>query len=188
MLLNRYQREEMAKYRISAGLSVRSFENMIKQVEAYQNGLNRKCELLCQRLAEVGRQAAVTAINDSPLGKTITLSVQLEPKAVVCKAILMAVGQTKESEGYGSINTLLLVEFGSGIRYNASANPKAGEFGMGVGTFPGQTHAFDPDGWYYWGADNQWHHSFGVKATMPIYKASLDIRQQIQAIAREVFG
>lgn len=178
----------MAKYKVTGGLSVKSIDNMIKQVEAYQSNLNRKCEVLCRRLAEAGRQTAVTAINESPLGKTITLSIRMEPKEVGCKAILMAVGQTKDSENYGSINTLLLVEFGAGIRYNATANPKAGEFGMGVGTFPGQTHAFDPEGWYYWGDDDQWHHSYGVKATMPIYKATVSIRQQVLTIAREVFA
>ena len=178
----------MAKKKINAVLSVRSIDNMIKQVEKYQADINRKCEILCRRLAEVGRQAALVAINDSPLGKTITLSVRVDPHVVGCKAVFMAIGQTKESENYGSINTLLLVEFGAGIRYNAIPNPKSGELGMGVGTFPGQTHAFDPDGWYFFGEDNKWHHSYGVEATMPMYKATVAIRQQILTIAREVFA
>ena len=82
---------------------------------------------------------------------------------------------------------MLLVEFGAGIHYNANANPKAGEMGCGVGTFPGQIHAFE-DGWYYWGEDKKWHYTHGTKATMPMYSASVAIREKVRECAKEVFG
>ena len=83
---------------------------------------------------------------------------------------------------------MLLIEFGAGIRYNPLPNPKAGEYGMGVGTYPGQMHAFDPAGWYYWGEDEKWHHSYGIKATMPMYNAAKIIQERVVQIAREVFS
>ena len=48
-------------------------------------------------------------------------------------------------------------------------------------------HAFE-DGWYYLGNDNQWHYTHGVKATMPMYNATIEIINQYKQIAREVFS
>ena len=129
---------------------------------------------------------AQTKIGESPLGKTISLRIDMEPSKAGCKAILIASGQTKSND-YGTVNTLLLVEFGAGVFYNPSDNPKAGEMGYGIGTFPGQIHAFE-DGWYYWGEDEKWHYTHGVKATMPMYSASVAIREQVASIAKEVFS
>lgn len=177
----------MDKKVIRGNMSSKGIQSIIDQLQDYKQDLHRKTELLCQRLAEAGLTVAQTAVGESPLGKTITLRIQMEPRPDGCKAMLVAAGQTKSND-YGTVNTLLLVEFGSGIRLNPVDNPKAGEFGMGVGTFPGQIHAFDPDGWYYWGEDEKWHHTYGTKATMPMYNASVAIRQQVAIIAKEVFG
>lgn len=176
----------MAKRVIKGNLSSKGIQSIIDQLQDYKQDLHRKTELLCQRLAGAGLIVAQTAVGESPLGKTITLRIQMEPRADGCKAMLVVAGQIKSND-YGTISTLCLVEFGSGIRYNHVGNPKAPEFGMGVGTFPGQKWAFNEDGWWYLGADNEWHHSYGVKATMPMYNASMAIRQQIAAITKEVF-
>lgn len=177
----------MAK-KIKISLSKSGIEKLRDEVQQYRNSLSYKCELLCERLADVGCIIATSNIAESPLGKTITLSSKVSSQQVGCKAILTAVGQTKQAEGYEPINTLLLVEFGAGIRFNKTPNPKANEFGMGVGTFPGQIHAFDNDGWYYLGEDDKWHHTYGVKATMPMYFAGKELRDKVVAIAREVFN
>lgn len=166
----------------------KSLKEAISYIEQYRADLPRKCELLCRRLAESGMQVAKTAIAESPQGKTITLTTDIRPEKAGCKAILMATGKTVTSSDGRGFNLLLAVEFGAGVKYNATANPKASEFGMGVGTFPDQTHAFDPNGWYYLGDDGEWHHSYGVRATMPMYKASMEIQRNIKEIAKEVFG
>lgn len=179
----------MAKKTLKINLfDSKSLQKAIDEINRYKNDLPRKCELLCQRLAESGVQVAKTAISESPQGKTITLTTDIRPEKAGCKAILMATGKTVTSSDGRSFNLLLAVEFGAGIKYNATANPKASEFGMGVGTFPDQTHAFDPNGWYYLGDDGEWHHSYGVRATMPMYKASMEIQRNIKEIAKEVFG
>ena len=177
----------MAKRVIKGNLSSKGIQSIIDQLKDYKQDLHRKTELLCQRLAGAGLIVAQTAVGESPLGKTIILRIQMEPRADGCKAMLVAAGQIKSND-YGTISTLCLVEFGSGIRYNHVGNPKAPEFGMGVGTFPGQKRAFNEDGWWYLGDDDEWHHSYGVKATMPMYNASVTIRQHVAAIVKEVFG
>ena len=61
--------------------------------------------------------------------------------------------------------------------------------GYGVGTFPGQTHAFQEEGWWFKDEEtDKWIHSYGVQATMPMYNASIEMRQKVTEIAKEVFA
>lgn len=173
--------------KISFNLSVSSIQNAIKEVQAYKNSLNAKCEELCRQLIAVGYAVALQKINESPIGNTVVLNSALSPSSVGCKAILMAVGQTKQADGYAPVNTLLLLEFGSGIHFNPVPNPMADKFGMGVGTFPDQTHAFEDGGWYFLGTDDKWHHSYGVKATMPMYSAIESMKNHVLELAKGVF-
>lgn len=175
---------------IKVSLSRTEIKAAIRKIQKYKEGLLAKCETFAERLAEIGLQEAKVRISQSSLGNTISVSVKTEPFDNGCRAILVGVGQTQQpADGsFEPINTLIMVEFGAGITYNPTANPKAAEFGYGVGTYPGQTHAFDPNGWYYMGNDNKWHHSFGIKATMPMYGAAVEMGNNISKIAKEVFG
>lgn len=178
----------MAKHTINVSLSERSINKAIEQLKRYENSLNRKCKLLVERLAELGDKAAIMSISESPLGRTVTLRVDRKPIQDGYQAILIATGKTVEVEDREPFYTLLAIEFGAGIHYNSgNEHPKADEFGLGVGTYPGQIHAFE-DGWYYLGEDNQWHYTHGVKATMPMYNATMEIINQYKQIAREVFS
>ena len=165
----------------------KSLQQAIKQIEAYRDDLPRKCQEICRRLCEVGQQTALVAINESPQGKAVTLRMDIDPSKTGCKAMLIGTGKTVTDDKGRTFNLLFGIEFGSGIKYNATANPKATEFGMGVGTFPDQKHAFSKDGWMYLGNDGSWHHSYGIKATMPMYKAMVEIRRNLDTVIREVF-
>ena len=178
--------------KISMSLSHDSIQNAIKEIRQYKSDLNKKCEELCRRLTDEGIATANSYIAKSPLGKMIVVQSKINPGKAGCKAMVFAVGQTLETEGYAPFNTLLAVEFGSGIFYNADGNPKAGELGFGVGTFPDQKHAFE-DGWFYPSDEVEngktvWKYTHGVKATMPMYNASKEMREKIVAVAKEVFG
>ena len=86
---------------------------------------------------------------------------------------------------------VLFVEFGAGLLYSNPQNPKAGEMGMGVGTYPGQTHAYDPAGWWFTkggGGHTEKIHSYGNPAYMPMYKASEELRNSVAKIFDEYFG
>jgi hypothetical protein len=140
------------------------------------------------RLAEIGITTAKIHIDQSPLGHYVSIRTNIEAMEMGCKAILIATGETLVSDEYNDFNTLLAIEFGAGIHYNKDPNPKASELGFGVGTFPGQIHAFD-EGWFYWDEDSQsWKYTHGVKATMPMYNASIEIIKNIKKIAKEVFS
>ena len=167
---------------------VQSIQKALEELRRYELDLRSRCERLCERLAEEGIKVAKASIGDSGYGKSITITSKISPEEAGCQAIIMATGKTVKAEDGRDFNLLLAVEFGAGIKYNPVANPMASELGYGVGTFPGQTHAFDPKGWYYLGSDGQWHHSYGVKATMPMYKAMVAIKEKLDAVVKEVFG
>lgn len=178
----------MARHTIDISLSEKSVNEAIRQLQQYKQSLQYKCELLVGRLAELGDKAAIMSANESPLGRTVTLRVDRKPIQDGYQAILIATGKIVEVEDREPFYTLLAIEFGAGIYYNSgNENPKANDFGLGVGTYPGQIHAFE-DGWYYLGNDNQWHYTHGVKATMPMYNATIEIINQYKQIAREVFS
>lgn len=168
--------------------SQKSIQNAIKQIEQYRDDLPRKCQEICRRLSEEGVRVADVAINSVPIGRTITLTTDINPSKMGCKAIMKMTGTKTRTDDGRVFFSALAIEFGSGIRYNPTSNPKAPEFGMGVGTFPGQSHAFQSEGWYYLDSNGEWKHSYGVQASMPMYKASVEMRQKIDSIVKEVFG
>lgn len=179
----------MAKKTISVNLFDNdSIRNAIRTIEQYRGDLPRKCQEICQRLSEEGVRVADAAINSVSIGKTITLTTNINPSKMGCQAIMKMTGRETRTEDGRIFRTHLAIEFGAGIRYNPTANPKSAEFGIGVGTFPGQTHAENPQGWWYLGSDGDWHHSYGVQASMPLYNASEDMRRKIDSIVKEVFG
>ena len=172
-----------------AELSKKGIEKLIKDLKNYRNTtLPNRCRDLVVRLAEIGVPVANSRIAESPLGRYVSIKTEIDPGTMGCKAIIIATGETFVSDEYNDFNTLLAIEFGAGIHYNQKENPKADELGFGVGTFPGQIHAFE-DGWFYWDEDSQgWKYTNGVKATMPMYSASVEMIKNIQKVAKEVFS
>lgn len=181
----------MAKRRYTVDiLSSASIERLKKELIYYRDEiLTKKCELLSERLAKIGLYVANLQISESPLGKYVSMSIDIQPEKVGCKAILIATGAVMQHEKYEDFSVLLAMEFGAGAHYNQAPNPLSSDLGYGVGTFPGQTHAFDKNGWYYWDDGAQkWRHTYGVKATMPMYEASKSIIEEAVRAAKDVFA
>lgn len=178
----------MAKRVLKASLSVDSIRNLQKELTAYRDSLTDKCRQLTEELAKIGANVIEAKVGESPLGKYVTLKTDITEEKAGCKAILIATGEIKKSEKYPPFNTLLAIEFGAGIHFNPIPNPNAGEFGLGVGTFPGQIHAYE-DFWFYWDEEKQeWLPTHGVKATWPMYYGNLEIQNSIVKVAKKVFG
>ena len=180
----------MAKKVFKADLSVSGLNDLKRQLLQYKDDLHTKCEKLVSRLLQSGVTVSQTRISESPLGKYVTVTTNISADNMGCKGILLAKGAVKEQEGYAPFSILLAIEFGSGIHYNPTPNPLiSSEFPYGVGTFPGQVHAMEPGGWYFWSEEKQqWIHSYGAKATMPMYSADMQIIQNVVKTAKEVFG
>ena len=178
----------MAK-NISEELSVKGIEAIKRQLLQYKDSLPIKCEKLVSRLLKSGVEVSQSRINESPLGKYVTVTTNISADNIGCKGILLAKGAVKEQDGYAPFSILLAIEFGAGVHFNPTPNPLiSSEFPYGVGTFPGQTHAYQ-DMWFYWDENTQeWKPTHGAKATMPMYSADMQIIQNVVKYAKEVFG
>ena len=175
--------------KIKEDLSVKGIESIKRQLLQYKDSLPIKCEKLVSRLLQSGVAVSQSKISESPLGKYVTVTTNISADKMGCKGILLAKGAVKEQEGYEPFSVLLAIEFGAGVHFNPTPNPLiSSEFPYGVGTYPGQVHAHE-DMWWYWDENTQeWKHTHGVKATMPMYNADMDIIQNVVKVAKEVFG
>lgn len=171
-------------------LSQSSIQNAIKQLRAYQDSLTYKCQMVAQKLAEKGIEVAKNNVGN--FGHYILFSKKTEPVKFGCQEIILAedlkkiISQWKTKDGEiqkAEVSPLLMVEFGSGFKAN---NPKDIS-GVGQGTFPNQTHAFDKEGWYWVDLDGKLNHSYGISPEMPMYKASLEIIREVEKAVKEVF-
>ena len=175
--------------KIKEDLSVKGIEALKRQLLQYKYSLPIKCEKLVSRLLQSGAEVSQAKISESPLGKYVTVTTNISADKIGCKGILLAKGAVKEQDGYDQFSVLLAIEFGAGVHFNPTPNPLiSSEFPYGVGTFPGQTHAYQ-DTWFYWDENTQeWKPTHGVKATMPMYSADMEIIQNVVKFAKEVFG
>lgn len=185
-------------YRVNI-FSVSSIENLKKELLEYKRQIPVKMQLFVDRLADVGISTARanTGVMDD-LGNvsdlvSFTKNVDQNKygaKAVMIMADRMSVtkfwlssgGEIKSAE----VSPSLMYEYGSGFNasdLNEIKNPQGGQ-----GTFPGQTHAFDSGGWKWQDLDGTWHRSDGITPSTPMYKATMEMYQQVVSIAKEVFS
>lgn len=178
--------------------SLKSVEAAMRALKAYQRDLRSKCEQFVIKLSERGIEVAKARLADTQneegkeLSQYVTFTTELSPVENGAKAIMFASSGsvtrqwvTKDGERSVDISPILMLEFGSGV-YGDSDH--ASKFGMGKGTFPGQTHAEDPSGWWWQTLDGEWHHSRGIPASMPVDKAMNAMIEKVYEVAREVFG
>lgn len=183
----------MGKHKFETELSVKGIKQLKKDLLNYKKvELPNKIKQYVSELLKLGISVSQAQVNESPLGKYITLSTGISADKMGCKGILIAKGEVKEEvdkdgNAYPPFSTILAIEFGAGIHFNPTPNPNADKFGLGVGTFPDQLHAFQ-DVWFYWDEDEQlWKPTHGVKATMPMYNAKMEIVQQMVKVAKSIF-
>lgn len=183
----------MAKRVFKADFSVKGIEKLKQDLRNYEEvELPNKIRRYVSELLKLGISVSQARVNESPLGKYITLSTNISADKMGCKGILIAKGAVKrevddEGKAYPPFSTILAIEFGAGIHFNPTPNPNADKFGLGVGTFPGQIHAFE-DTWFYWDeSDQKWKPTHGVKATMPMYTAQMELITKATKIAKGVF-
>lgn len=171
----------MANKRFKSDLSVKGINNLIKELNAYKSELATKNELFVQRLAEVGLPVIESRIaaSEGDSDKNHNAYIKINKYDTYARATLIVEGKD-----------LLFIEFGAGIHYNTAAgtspHPKGNELGYTIGSYGLGQGA--KDYWYYEDETGYKQLSHGTQATMPVYSAYVTIKQQILAIAREVFG
>lgn len=171
-------------------LSVGSVEKAIKEIADYRKKLEYKADAIANMLAEMGYSVAVGIMaNHVWTGETLN-SLKVE-RIGEGKYVLSA--QSK---------ALLFFEFGAGVTFGGG-HPLNEKMGMGPGTYPGNGHWDDPNGWWFPtddprlarskrnSPDNEgayWAHTFGNPPYKPFYNADVTIRENILKVTKEVFG
>lgn len=159
---------------IKVELSPDSIDDAVKELERYTEDLERKLKIfvgtLTQKGVKVAKMAVVASRGDST-NAYVDYTVDSSNGEIITATVFL---QGTEA---------LFIEFGAGIAYNTGQqHPMAGEFGYGVGTYPSKhppNKAINPGYWWYKDENGQKHRSIGTEATMPIYKASVEIRNNV---------
>lgn len=170
-------------------LSPSSIDKAIKELQAYEQSLNDKCEEFVRELAEIGipvideRMSAATFTIDSngiQSGADSTHNTYIK---------IHSFGDYSEATLVTEGSELLFVEFGAGVYYNGSVgsspHPKGGEFGYRIGYY-GKGHGKQKV-WGYYDDGGELVLTHGVNATMPVYSAWKEMYMKLDEIAREVF-
>jgi hypothetical protein len=171
-------------------------KKVIDYLEDYKKSITDKAEELVRRLIDVGIETG--RANTGEYAGYITFNKVVEPTEEGCVGFLIAtdgrklIKQWKYKDGIKTVEVspLLLAEFGSGwlAHVMTTDDYRSNELGVGQGTFPGQTHAFDDHGWFWETPDGEKHHSYGEAPTYPVYSAMLAMIYEVNSIAREVFS
>lgn len=175
----------------------KSFERGMMTMKEYKQHLLDKCYEFVIALSEKGVEVARLRTND---GYRQYIAFGYEPKKLrsgVAQSIVYAqqtgviTSAWMTSGGVSGVKVadvspLLMAEFGAGVAHDK--NPKAHRHGMGAGTFPDQTHAFDKGGWWYQDLDGEWHHSDGIEPTMPMYRTALYLQWIVVSTAKRIFN
>lgn len=165
-------------------------DTIIKKLEDYEKDLTDKCVSLVNRLQDIGIQTAYA--NTGQYAGMILFYKSLTPTENGADGLLIGTDSQKivrEWRYNGGIKSavvspLLMSEFGSGwFAEVLDVIP-----GVGQGTFPGQTHAFDSQGWFWTDTDGNKHHSMGEEPTHPMHNAYIEMLAEIDSVASEVFN
>lgn len=182
----------MKKKTIQIDLNTKRYgiDKAIKALQSYKKDLvEKQCAKFCEKLIQRGIKVSV--VNCGDYGRYIEFDCIPKEKTDSKVTFLYTASKTqditvtwktKDGEKSEDIDPLLMAEFGSGWL----AINKWNYSGAGQGTHPQQTHAFDPDGWW-WTDDTGTHHSYGQMPTFPIHLAWLEMQQSINAVVKEVY-
>lgn len=179
----------MAKKSLTATLSASSIKQLQKELEKYKDSLNNKLSIFVRKLAESG----ISVIDQNMAKANFTVDSNgiqsgADPQHYT-QVKVNSFGDYARADLIVEGKELLFIEFGAGVYYNgmagSSPHPKGGEFGYVIGSY-GKGHGKQKV-WGYYADTGELILTHGVEATMPMYKASLEIAENIVKIAKEVF-
>lgn len=175
--------------RIKTNISTNQLEQTIEELHKYAERLAERCDQFVNELADIGIQTAkyylVNIVEDTSgnmvsYGDKVVFTKEVSWDTEGATCILLPVSNpylVSWKTGSAVVDPILMAEFGSGM-YAAEGHR---------GTFPNQTHAFDPKGWFWQDTDGKVHHSYGIEPSRPLFKAKEEMQRQIHEVAERVF-
>lgn len=170
--------------KISFGLSEQEIDRAIKELEEYKREFLRKCEELRLRVAERIREKSQEGFNNAIVDDLLPDSggARMAQVSVVTENsddVTLVIAQGTDA---------VWVEFGAGVYHNGSVgsspNPYGSTLGFTIGSF-GDNGRKKTWGFYENGDLKLTH---GTPATMPMFNAAKSVLDEINDIAKEVFG
>lgn len=172
-------------------LSIKSIDKLKKAIVDYENDLQAKLVLFCERLSQYGVEAAqANIVNlDAVFSGDLFRSIYNEQQYATKDTVVFIVATNSEHAIY--------VEMGTGMV--GAENPYPGNlpavYRFGKTTEWTMEHAGSgirklKDGRYGWfyQRDGQWYFTEGMPSRPFMWFASMDMQEQVVRIAREVFG
>lgn len=168
---------------ITIGLSERDIGGAIKELERYKRDIQKKTELLrervAERLADEARKGFNGAVSDD-LIKGGQRYAQVDVSVDKRGSITVVVANGEDA---------VWVEFGAGVYHNGSPgtspHPNGAELGFTIGGFGKGNGKKETWGFYEDGALKL---SRGTPAVMPMSRAVTTVCNELSQIAKEVFG
>ena len=174
----------VGKKKITIGLSEQDIDRAIRELAQYKADFTQKVELLREKVADRLAVEAQSGFN----GAVVDDLIKEEPKFADVKVSVD--NRANLSVVVASGEDAVWVEFGAGVYHNgspgSSPHPNGAELGFTIGSFDkgnGKREA-----WGYYDENNELKLTRGTPATMPMYRAVQTVCNDIQNIAREVFG
>lgn len=168
------------KYKVDI-FSKRSIGQLKRHLNDYNNSLQSKLDLICQRLAEIGVDMAKISIVDLDAVFTGDLYNSIISKKIIStptQAIYMVEADSKYA---------VFVEFGTG--HIGKESPYIGDLPSDWEYASGKTIRELSDGrigWFY-ERDGQWYFTEGMPSRPFMYFASEEMRSKVVKIVKEVF-
>ena len=175
-------------------LSPSSLQKCIDEIKGYKGSVNTKCQRVVKRLTEEAIRIISMKIAEAAITvETTSSGTEIESGQNFAKTPTKEYYNTAQSSmSVISVDgeDILFIEFGAGVYYNGAAgtspHPKGEMFGFVIGGY-GQGKGANKV-WGYIGEDGELHLTHGVKATMPMYSAIMEITRLAPIICKEVFG
>lgn len=173
----------VGKKKIIIGLSESGIDKALRELEQYKKDFIAKVELLREKVAdrlaqEVQSGFAGAVVDDLIRGgqKFADVKVSVDNRGNL--SVVIASGEDA-----------VWVEFGAGVYHNSSPgsspHPNGAELGFTVGSFGKGNGKKEVWGYY---EDGVLKLTRGTPSTMPMYRATQTVCNEIRDIAKEVFG
>ena len=165
------------------GLSAKSLADAARNIDRYQNTLMNKNREFTEALCNAGLKVMTDNLvgagdSDAPVPDYPHIKVDVVSGDIVATLVLRG-------------EDVMFVEFGAGVYYNGASGDSPNPLGVGLGYTIGSYGSGHgkQEMWHYFDDDSgHWKTSRGTEATMPMYKADMEIRQKFADIAKRVFG
>ena len=165
----------------TAYLSGNSFRETAEKIREYRDRINLWVETFCYELTKEGEMVIRSVLLEHVYsGETIeSVEIISESGDGYCTARIRVTS-----------DAIMFIEFGSGLLGALSEHPTglygAGTFGQAKRQNPEYENWENPEGWTYIGDDGKLHKSFGMEASMPMYRGAAAMKMRLVDVAMNV--